>query len=53
MSPEKAISGRKSLSLTWELSLEGLCKEWASTDEGAAGEEDVNCLYDGTELDDG
>lgn len=53
MSPETAISGRTSLSLTWEVSLEGLCTKWATTDEGSAGEEDVNCLYEGTELDDG
>jgi len=29
--------------MTFTLSMGGMCKKWASTDEG--GEGDVNCLY--------
>jgi len=37
----------------WIFSLEDVCDQWASTDEGNQGEADINCLYTGTETESG
>lgn len=31
----------------WLFTLQSVCDQWASTDEGTQGEADINCLYTG------
>lgn len=48
MSPEATLPAGKSITLAWMLTFTGQCTQWNTTDDGDQGEEDVNCLYNGT-----
>lgn len=53
MSPETAVTGGDVLFVMWLFTLESVCDQWASTDEGTQGEADITCLYTGDVIDDG